>query len=86
MEWLFKSMLGIKVKGENNFEISPVIGEGVEHAKGSYNSIYGKIVVNWKKEKSKVLFDIEVPANTKATFIYKNKQEILEPGKYSFSL
>ena len=56
MEWLFKSMLGIKVKGENNFEISPVIGEGVEHAKGSYNSIYGKIVVNWKKEKSKVLF------------------------------
>ena len=32
------------------------------------------------------MFDIEVPASTKATFIYKNKQEILEPGKYSFSL
>lgn len=86
VEWLFKSMLGIKVKGENSFEISPVIGEGVEHAKGSYNSIYGKVVVYWKKEKGKVLFDIEVPANAKATFIYKSKQEILEPGKYSFSL
>ena len=33
-----------------------------------------------------IMFDIEVPASTKATFIYKNKQEILEPGKYSFSL
>ena len=86
VEWLYKSMLGIKIKGENSFEISPVIGEGVEHAKGSYKSLYGEISVNWKKQNEKVSFDIFVPANTKATFIYKNKQEVLEPGKYSFTL
>ena len=27
-----------------------------------------------------IMFDIEVPASTKATFIYKNKQEILNRG------
>ena len=86
VEWLYKSMLGIKVKGENTFEISPVIGDGVNFAKGKYASIYGKIAVSWKKEKDKVLFNIEVPANVKATFIYKETFKELEPGKYEFSI
>ena len=82
VEWLYKSMLGIKVKGENTFEISPVVGDGVGFTKGSYNSLYGEVKVSWKKEKDQVIFDIEVPDNTKATFIYKDKLEQLEPGKY----
>ena len=85
VEWLFKSMLGIKVKSENTFEISPVIGEGVDFAKGSYDSEYGKVSVSWKKENSKVSFDIEVPVNTKATFIYNKQTKELEPGIYKLS-
>lgn len=84
VEWLYKSMLGIKVKGENTFEISPVIGDGVDFAKGSYNSLYGEVKVSWKKEKGKVSFDIQVPVNTKATFIYKDILEQLEPGNHHF--
>ena len=86
VEWLYKSMLGIKVKGENSFEISPVVGDGVEFAKGSYESLYGKVAVNWKKENGKVNFDIEVPVNTKATFIYGEIFKNLEPGKYQFNI
>lgn len=86
VEWLYKSMLGIKVKGENTFEISPVIGEGVDFAKGSYKSLYGEVSVSWKKQKEGTLFSIEVPVNTKATFVYGNKKELLEPGKYQFCL
>ena len=86
VEWLYKSMLGIKIKGENTFEISPVIGEGVEFAKGAYQSLYGEVKVSWKKEKDKVLFDIEVPNNTIASFIFKDKNELLEPGKFQFKL
>lgn len=82
VEWLYKSMLGIKIKGENAFEISPVIGEGVDFAKGSYQSLYGEVSVSWKKQDDKVSFDIEVPANTKASFVYLNKVEQLEPGKH----
>ena len=84
VEWLYKSMLGIKVKGENTFEISPIIGDGVDYARGNYASIYGEIKVSWKKDSEKVIFDIEVPTNTKTTFIYKDKLEQLEPGKYHF--
>lgn len=86
VEWLYKSMLGIKVKGENSFEISPVIGEGVDYAKGSYNSLYGEVSVNWKKQKEEVSFVINVPVNTKATFIYGGVNKELEPGKYEFNV
>ena len=84
VEWLYKSMLGIKVKGENEFEISPIIGQGIEFAKGTYNSLYGEIKVCWTKEKDKVRFDISVPVNTVAKFVYLNKSETLEPGEYKF--
>lgn len=86
VEWLFKSMLGIKIKGENTFEISPVIGDGVDYVKGTFLSLYGEVKVSWKKEKSKVHFEIEVPVNTKATFIYEDKLEELEPGKHQFMM
>ena len=86
VEWLFKSMLGIKIKAPNSFEISPVIGEGVDHASGSYNSLYGEIKVNWKKLNNKVNFEVEVPVNSKAMFIYGDVQKELEPGKYQLSI
>ena len=86
VEWLYKSMLGIKIKGENKFEISPVIGEGIEFAKGKYKSIYGEIAVSWKKDNNNINFDIKIPPNTKSTFIYNNKVEKLEPGNYQFSV
>ena len=86
VEWLFKSMLGIKIKGENKFEISPVIGNGIEFSKGDFQSIYGRVSVSWKKENDIVNFDIRIPPNTKATFIYKEKIEELSPGNHHFSL
>lgn len=86
VEWLYKSMLGIKIKGENEFEISPVIGDGVDYAKGSYRSSYGEVKVSWKKDNGKVNFEINVSNNTSATFIYNEKVEKLYPGEYKFSL
>ena len=86
VEWLFKSMLGININGENRFTIYPVIGDGVTHAKGSYQSIYGKVSVSWKKENNKVIFDIDVPVNTKAHFIFRNINKELEPGHYQMAI
>ena len=86
VEWLYKSMLGIKIKGENKFEISPVIGEGIEFAKGKYDSRYGEIMVSWKKDNEKINFEIKIPPNTEATFIYKEKKESFQPGNHQFSI
>lgn len=86
VEWLYRSMLGIKVRGENTFEISPVIGEGVDYAKGTYNSLCGEVAVSWKKQKDGVSFEINVPENTKTTFIYNGSNKVLEPGKHQFKM
>ena len=68
VEWLYKSIIGIKIKCENIFEISPVIGDGIEFAKGQYKSIYVEIMVSWKKDNNVINFDIKIPPNIKVKF------------------
>ena len=63
--------------------IKPIIGGNVNFAKAEYNSIYGLIKVSWKKNNNKVTFIIDVPANTKANFIYKDKKKTLLAGNYT---
>ena len=85
VEWLFKGMCGINLKSENEFDIKPIIGGNVNFAKAEYNSIYGLIKVSWKKNNNKVTFIIDVPANTKANFIYKDKKTTLLAGNYTLT-
>lgn len=84
VEWLFQSLLGMKIKGENRFEISPVIGPGIDFAKGSYQSEFGTLAVSWKKDGAQVTFDLTVPANTTATFRYATEVQVFEPGHHHF--
>ena len=66
--------------------IKPIIGGNVNFAKAEYNSIYGLIKVSWKKNNdNKVTFIIDVPANTKANFIYKDKKTTLLAGNYTLA-
>ena len=85
VEWLYSSMLGIRVVGENRFEIKPVVGGSITFAKGSYQSIYGKVYVSWKRKDGKVNFEIEVPSNVTACFEYQGNKKELQPGKYSLT-
>jgi len=80
VEWLFASLLGIKVNGLNHFEIKPTLDDSLEYVNGYYDSIYGKVVVDVAKDK----INISIPANTKASFIYKDKEIELVTGNYSF--
>ena len=86
VEWLFNSMLGINIESENKFILKPSIGGKETFAKGSYKSIYGTISISWKKENNKISFDIEIPCNTTAIFIFKETKKELEAGKYHFDI
>jgi flavodoxin len=39
--WIFDTMCGIRIKGENRFEIAPHPGGTLTHASAAYTSIYG---------------------------------------------
>lgn len=38
------------------------------------------------KENNKISIDVDIPANTKATFIYKEMNQVLEPGSHHLVL
>ena len=65
-QWLFDTMCGIRVSGENHFEIAPRPGGHFSFAEASYRSVYGEVRSAWRRQGEKTLYEITVPANCTA--------------------
>ena len=85
IEWLFKDMCGIKVSGENEFEISPKIGGDLTYAKASYLSVYGKVEVSWTRQDGRIDVEVILPPNTHAKVKLFGKSKEIEAGISRFS-
>ncbi len=85
-EWLFKSMCGINVAGENEFIIAPKPGGTLTFAEAEYESVYGRVKVSWKRsseDSDDYKYEITIPANCTAKVILPGKEEqVLEAGMY----
>ena len=64
--FLFRTVCGIQVDGENHFRIIPTPGGSLTYADAVYQSPYGKVESGWKREKDRDIFTVAVPANTTA--------------------
>jgi len=69
-EWLFKTMCGIKIDGENHFIIAPKPGGSFSFAKAGYNSIYGRVECGWNRTEAGYELNITLPCNTTADVIF----------------
>ncbi len=85
IEWVFKDMCGIKIVGENEFEISPKIGGDLTYAKASYLSVYGKIEVSWTKKDGHIDVEVALPPNTHAKVKLFGKTKEIDAGTSRFS-
>ena len=65
-QWLFRTMCGIRVSGENCFTIAPRPGGHFTHAKASYASVYGTVESGWEKRDGKTTYTVTIPANCEA--------------------
>lgn len=65
-EWLFRTMCGIHVDGENHFVIAPRPGGHFTHASAVYDSVYGRVESGWEKTGAGYAFTIRIPSNTTA--------------------
>lgn len=65
--WLFRTMCGIRVDGENHFSIAPQPGGSFTFAKASYDSVYGKVESAWERKDGKLAFTVTVPPNCTAS-------------------
>jgi alpha-L-rhamnosidase len=86
-EWMYRVILGINNDDSHpayeHFVIRPQPGGGLKWAKGSYNSIRGRIESGWSINAGKLRLDIAIPANTTATVYVPSKdaRSVTEGGK-----
>lgn len=84
-QWLFDTVCGIRVDGENHFVIAPIPGGTLTEAQAGYHSLYGKVEAAWKRDESGMHYSITIPANTTAELILPDgRTENLVSGKYEF--
>lgn len=84
LEWVVSEMCGIQVSGENEFTIAPKAGGHFTFAKCEYQSVYGKVKSDWRRENGKTVYTISVPANTTAKVILPGGEKTLTAGEYEF--
>ena len=83
-EWLFKTMCGIRVDGENHFVIAPHPGGHFTRAKAVYDSVYGRVESGWEKTPDGWKYTVTVPANCTAELRLPEKAPVtLESGTYT---
>ncbi|WP_319481545.1 glycoside hydrolase family 78 protein [uncultured Draconibacterium sp.] len=75
-EWLYNHVAGIKVD-ENNpgykkFFLAPNPGGGLTNVNATFDSMYGKIVSDWKISDGQMTYQVEVPVNTSAEVVLPN--------------
>jgi hypothetical protein len=70
MEWFYSGLGGIGQEETgiafNKIRIYPQIVGDLKSAKTSYNSPYGLISTNWKKDNGSFEIEVDIPANTSA--------------------
>ena len=86
-EWLFKTMCGIRVDGENHFTIAPRPGGHFTYAKAKYDSVYGTVESSWHKKDGTLTLDITVPTNCTAEIILPNEEtKTVCSGRYCMEI
>ena len=87
MEWFYTGLGGIKQEENSvafrNIVIRPEIVGDLTWGKSSYQSPYGPIRNEWKKEGNILEMKVVIPANTSATIYFPTNQEasVTENGK-----
>jgi alpha-L-rhamnosidase len=70
-EWMYARVAGIGLDpaepGYKRIVIHPEVGGGLTWAKGSLESMHGRIESGWRVEGDKFTLDVTIPANTSAT-------------------
>ncbi len=70
-DWMYRVVAGLdtdeSVPGYRLMKIKPTIGGGLTNATATLQTYYGKTSSGWKIENDRIVVDIEIPANTKAT-------------------
>lgn len=84
MEWFFNGLAGIRQAdgdiGFSTLEIAPQLVDGVDWVKAGFETAYGAVQVDWRKNGKQVSLNITLPPNTKARVILPGSGKSLDVG------
>ncbi len=86
-EWMVRTILGINPdESQPSYRhviLRPLPGGGLSYARGHYDSIRGRIAVDWRIDGDRLLVELSVPANTTATLMLpaSGPEAVKEGGK-----
>lgn len=92
--WFYKGLGGIKPDPEQpgfkHILLRPNFVSGLSKFEAKHNSPYGQIISAWERKKKKIVYTIEIPANSYATLylpanVKEQKVLKLEAGKHTFN-
>lgn len=87
LTWLYEDMAGIKSDsiqtGFKKIIMQPSPVDGLDYVNASYESIHGLIKSDWKNEIDRFVWNVTIPANTKAILYIpaSDEKSILESNK-----
>ncbi len=88
--WLYEDLAGIKnYPGYTAYKklwMEPKFPEGLTHVKASYNSSYGEINSEWRKEDESFSWTVTIPANTSAIVKLPDELNIQIPSGEGISV
>ena len=88
--YLYDYLLGIRAKngcaGYSEIIIAPVTVNGINRIEGHRTLKSGKVAVSYEKGEKSVIFNIEIPENQPAEFVFAGKTYKLQAGENRFEI
>lgn len=86
-DFIYRRILGLwnLEPGYKKVLIEPDMNAGITHAKGSYESVYGRIEIEWRKEGTESSINIVLPPNTSGILKWDGKEVELVSGHYRYN-
>lgn len=84
--FLFDTVCGIRIVGENHFVIAPKPGGTLQYAEARTKTAYGEVVSRWCRQDSAIEFCISIPSNTTATVVLPNgREKYIKAGTHRYT-
>ena len=81
--WLFETVCGIRPDfGARRFEIAPRFGRFLRYARARYDSVYGPVTSQWRREDEDFILDFTVPRGTEALV----RGKLYGPGQFTLKI
>jgi alpha-L-rhamnosidase len=83
--WMMKTLAGINFDpdqpGFQHIRITPHVVADLQWAKGTFDSVHGRIASAWSLQGDSIRFEITIPANTTATCVLPGAAKVTESGR-----